>query len=357
MKQAVVLGALLLCTLAISADPPLGKEDAENCEDGLSCTATLRMETDNNRTRLIAGYTITATQNGTNVGDATKKSIEKNTAFKYRELAEELLEKLEADVTSRKCDNRVDLVALSIGESAMKLTRSCIQTGTNSCMQESPVLICGSNTTSAPVTVPWELVLPSNETTFDKEGSNFDIFSALLRHTELESLLVTASEITLLLPNDEAIARAAHYMGVYRGDLEDEEAVFKALTTITDKGIMVKGDLLSNVEVLKLVLGYHILKGQHPIQRWDSGLPRLFTSSVFLPVLSLGNKEITDESPATPNSKIIQHGLKVEGGVVVHVLNMALVPIDQTAEDMSPFECKKKDRIEASMEPTSTPSL
>lgn len=357
---APIISMLLMkAVLTVAQTPPMAMKDTENCEDGLNCTAILRLHTENNRTKLVAGYSITSTSlnNGSKIGNDTMMKIEKNSIFKYRDLASDLLEKLSDDVTSRKCDNRVDLISLAIGESAMKVRNNCTMIGDSGCAQMIPALICGNKTKSPPVAVPWQLVLPSNKTKFDDEDENFDIFTALLRYTSLENVLVDANDVTLLLPNDKAFTRMAHYLGVYRGDPEDEEEVFKSLTNMTKKGMMINGAMLSNMELLKLMLGYHIVQGQHPFFHFSSGLPRLFSTSIYLPILSFGSGEIVDEAPTTPNAKIVQSDLKIEGGVVIHVINTAMVPFEKAIEEMSPFDCEKKLDLEASMEPTSTPSL
>ncbi len=336
MRWFVLLALVLFVTKAKEVTKDVG-----NCGIGLSCNVFLRLQADANQVMLLGGFSVSGASIGTPVPVSTKESIAKNSAFKYYALGGELMTAMKQDLATDKCDERVDLVALALYDSATKVRQNCGTVNSPECSQELPVLSCGNPVSGAILPMPWESLLSPLSSTFDDDGSNFDIFSALIRGASMESLLVAAKDITLLVPNDEAFGRSARYMGSYRGDPSNETAVFETYKAMSKDGMTIDGVNMPGDELMKFFLAYHIVSDQHPGENF-LGIPRSMKTASTVPILSIGTKEIIDISSATPNAKVLQTDLRIQRGVIVHSIDAVLLPFEVSVDRTSSFDCKVK---------------
>lgn len=349
MRWDILLGLVLLAcsTKAVT-------KDAGNCEAGLRCNAFLRLRITDGTVMLVGGFSITSLSPSSVIGASTKGNIAKNSAFKYHALGQDLITALKADLTRNKCDERLDLVALALYDSATRVSKNCAKIDAPECSHELPVLTCGNPVSGAIIPMPWESLLSPLSSMFDNDGSNFDIFTALIRDAAMESLLVGAKDITLLAPNDEAFGRSARYMGSYLGDPTNEKAVYEAFKTMAKDGMMINGVAMPGDELIRFFLAYHILSDQQAGKNFN-GMPRSMTTASTVFILSIGTKEIVDISSATPNAKVLQSDISIEGGVLVHSIDAVLIPFEVSVDLMSSFDCKMKMNTQLEIIPN--PSL
>ena len=321
-------------------------QDAGICDRNQTCAAILRLETTGANVRLLAGYFISSSKPGENekVSAATESRILKNTAFKYKDLAISLSEKINDEIINSGCAIPIQRIALTIAHVSRRVAKQCKTTGEAGSALEAPILECGDLVPNSMVLAPWNLVLPSNTSEFDTDGSNFDIFTALLRFAGMESLLKQSQNMTLLLAIDEGMAKTAHMIGVYRGVMSDKRSVLDSYISASRLGVKLQGIHLIEPEFIKFLLGYHFLNGEIFRENFVR-LPRSFSTANFLSELSTGTKEILHISRSTPNSRIITGDLKVEGSVVLHVLNSGLIPFETDVESISRFGCQKPSSL------------
>ena len=351
MKLAGITVTTLLVSLAGSVMIMDSLLEKGICEDGLTCKANLKIVSAGGNVTLYAGYSISSSINGSAVGLSTKSRVRKSTPFKYRSIANALIEKKKTEFTANMCDQRTDMIALGIAESAERVAKNCTIVGTPECSIEQVVLECGVKTINPIKPLPWKSVLSTKTAPFDDIGSNFDILTELLRITNMTEKLFTEQNITVFLPTDEAIARSAHYIGMYRGEMNNEKKVYDTLAKTLRDGMVVEGVNITAYEVLRLFLGYHVTGKQLGMENFI-GAPRSIDMINAVPVLSAGSKELIDLSPATPNSRIIGDALQIEGDVIVYAIDTALIPFANVFDSLPPLKCEPENKIQESPELT-----
>lgn len=332
---------VLWSLLSIANSVNAAAKEVGNCGQGLSCNVFLRLQTDVIPIMLVAGFAITGSTNGSAVTSPTKEKISKNSPFRYRSLSQDLMKSMGTDLAKNKCDKRTDLVALALFHSIMDVTNKCTVIGSPECSTELPALKCGNPASAAILPMPWESLLPPVSSTFDSDGSNFDILARLIRSSGMESTLVGAKDITLLAPNDEAFGRSVRYMGAYNGDPSNETAVYEVYNKMAKEGMTIKGVNMPGDELMKFFLAYHIVSDQQPADNFQ-GLPRSMTTAATVPLLSIGTQELIDISSVTPNANIVEKDLPVQGGVTVHSIDAVLLPFEVSVNTSTSFDCKVK---------------
>lgn len=175
----------------------------------------------------------------------------------------------------------------------------------------------------------WADVLSAENKPFDSVGGNFDILSKLVRFAGLAETITTARGYTLFAPNDQAFVYTARAITAFAGPITDEAAAFDALVAFVTTGVTIGNMTVSGVPLVKEILLYHVSPFRASSQ-YVLGHPLVFGTLSSLEgakFISTGKGELVDNSPDTPNPKVVKADLMVENNFIIHVINAVLLPI------------------------------
>lgn len=170
----------------------------------------------------------------------------------------------------------------------------------------------------------WSDILSGPTKKFDKNLDNFDILTKLAVFAGLAETLTTKKRYTLFAPNDRAFVRLARAITPFSGN--DEEKAFNALFSAVGTGIKVKGKTIKGKALVSAILLFHA-SPYRISSRFVLGHPALLRTLKGAYILSSGDGELVDKSPKTPNPTVVKADIKVQGRVIVHVIDFVLLPV------------------------------
>ncbi len=178
--------------------------------------------------------------------------------------------------------------------------------------------------TASAQTLRWtDIVTPAGS--FNDDGADFNILSELVRFAQLDGTITTLRGFTLFAPNDNAFRRLSRNVGGFKNGTEKE--VLDALVGVVTAGVMVDGEKVAGVDLVKAILLYHVVEfpvGSGVVLGHAARIPTM--SKKF--IISPGTGELVDMSVDIPNAKVIKADVMVENGVTVHVINQVLIPVN-----------------------------
>ena len=167
-------------------------------------------------------------------------------------------------------------------------------------------------------------VLSAPDAPFDDNGENFDILTKLAVFADLATVITTAEKVTVFAPTDASFVRLARAITSFNGTSEAE--AFDALVAAVTAGVTVGDELVAGKDLVAAILKYHVSPYVYPSTA-VLGKPALLHTLLEKDIITAGNGELVDLSPATPNPIVTVADLKVENMVTVHVIDFVLLPV------------------------------
>jgi len=170
---------------------------------------------------------------------------------------------------------------------------------------------------------------------FDKNETDFDILSALIKYANFSSQFSAGSNLTLLAPTDAAFMRASMALGSVTQ--MNETNAYDAIMNTVVSGMNVDGEILKGQSLVKILLSYHIIGGRALTSSFSQ--PGFMLTTLFLPIFVTPSGEITDLSPPTPNAHIMSQSVYESDGLLVNALDSVIFPFPVTEESF--MQCNK----------------
>ena len=190
------------------------------------------------------------------------------------------------------------------------------------CLAALFAVFCYAEEAAAPL--KWADVLSAPDAPFDNNGDNFDILTKLAVFADLAETITTAEKVTVFAPTDASFVRLARAITSFNGTSEAE--AFDALVAVVTAGVTIGDDLVSGKDLVAAILKYHVSPHLYPSTS-VLGHPALLHTLLGTDIITVGNGELVDMSPSTPNPVVATADLAVENGVIVHVIDFVLLPV------------------------------
>lgn len=163
---------------------------------------------------------------------------------------------------------------------------------------------------------------------FDKNRSDFDILSSLIKYADFAGQFSEGIKLTLLAPTDAAFMRASMAFGTLN-ELAEENA-YNTIVSAVKSGVEINGETVKGPSLVKMILAYHIIGGRVGGKSFDS--PGFMLTTLQMPILAVSGREIVDLSIETPNARFVTEGVYESDGLLVNSLDYVLFPFDVDAE-------------------------